>query len=378
MNTTMAPLRTRKQNSPQPEASSFAIPSKTVTMKSPSPFRTPDRSPKRRKAVITQAQKQALIDNLRLEITERARKLRAQYGLHTQGLRSRLEIRVNRIPQALRTTNIMDLINKYSEQANPTRPVAPVASKHHVAEAARPAIVHKPASELTSPARLRGTKRSSNEMASDKENTHADHDLMMPKKRAKATITAAQGSVAANSRATRTASRKIVPSQVLSPKSNNSRTLPRSPFKSPPKSYLARPTSPLKPSVPVIPVVEKPMARTGRTASRQARGGPSIIPSAATGRGKGTVTAAAGAAAITKVDGRGRGSDESSASDSSAGTTIITKKNTGQVLVARAVRAAAGKGVAAGMAGRKAAAAKAAKENAVPAGTGGRVLRARR
>src|SRR6266700_5554102 len=93
-------------------------------------------------------------------VTERARKLRAQYGLHTQGLRSRLEIRVNRIPQALRTTNIMDLINKYSEQGNPIRPVAPVASKHHVAEAARPAIVHKPASELTSPTRLRGIKRS--------------------------------------------------------------------------------------------------------------------------------------------------------------------------------------------------------------------------
>ena len=222
----------------------------------------------------------------------------------------------------------------------------------------------------------------SNEMASDKENTHTDHDLMMPKKRAKATITAAQGPVTANSRATRTASRKIVPSQVLSPKSNNSRTLPRSPFKSsgamsPPKSYLARPTSPLKPSVPVIPVVEKPVARTGRTASRQARGGPTIVPSAATGRGKGTVTAAAGAAAITKVDGRGRGSDGSSASDSSAGTTIITKKTTGQVLGARAARAATGKGVAAGTAGRKAAAAK-AKENAEPTGTGGRVLRARR
>ena len=224
-------------------------------------------------------------------------------------------------------------------------------------------------------------------MASDKENTHADHDLMMPKKRAKATITAAQGPVTANSRATRTASRKIVPSQVLSPKSNNSRTLPRSPFKSsgamsPPKSHLARPTSPLKPSAPV-PVVEKPAVRTGRAASRQARGGPNIVPSAATGRGKGTVTAAVGAAAITKVDGGGRGSDGSSASDSSAGTTIITKKNTGQALVARVARAAAGKGVAAGTAGRKAAAAKAAKENAVPTastatGTGGRILRARR
>ncbi|OCL08768.1 hypothetical protein AOQ84DRAFT_354321 [Glonium stellatum] len=352
----MAPLRTRKQKSPQPEISSFAAPFKTVTMKSPSPVRTPDKSPKRRKAAITQAQKQALIDNLRLEITERARKLRAQYSLHTQGLRSRLEIRVNRIPQALRTTNIMDLINKYSEQTNPTRPTAPVTSKHHVAGVVRPAIVHKPASnELASSVRPRGTKRPSNEMASDKENTHADHELMMPKKRVKATITASQGPVAANSRATRTASRNIAPSQVLSPKSNNSRTLPRSPFKSsgamsPQKSYLARPTSPLKPSVPIVPIVEKPVAP-----SRQARGGPTAVPSAATARGRGAAAAAAAANA----------------------------KHTGQARAARTARATTGKAVAAGATGRRVAAAKAVKESAVSTastatGTGGRVLRARR
>ncbi len=87
-----------------------------------------------RKPILTQAQKQALIDNLQLEskfsdsagrflltrsvVTERARKLRAQYMLHAQGLRSRLEMRINRIPQGLRSANIQDLISKYSDRVS--------------------------------------------------------------------------------------------------------------------------------------------------------------------------------------------------------------------------------------------------------------------
>ncbi|KAI6780173.1 Nbl1 / Borealin N terminal [Emericellopsis cladophorae] len=75
------------------------------------------RSPiKQRKMGISAHHKQALIDNLQLEITERARRLRAQYSLQAQGLRSRIEIRVNRIPMALRKMRMEDLVLKYSEK----------------------------------------------------------------------------------------------------------------------------------------------------------------------------------------------------------------------------------------------------------------------
>ena len=52
-------------------------------------------------------------------MTERARKLRAQYALQAQGLRARLEMRVNRIPQALRKRNMQDLLDDYTERAKP-------------------------------------------------------------------------------------------------------------------------------------------------------------------------------------------------------------------------------------------------------------------
>ena len=95
-----------------------------------SPVRTPDRSPIKKQAMITQRQKQALIDNLQLEskssqvsawfvlmfaVTERARKLRAQYALQAQSLRTRVELRVNRIPTALRKANMGELLQKYVE-----------------------------------------------------------------------------------------------------------------------------------------------------------------------------------------------------------------------------------------------------------------------
>ena len=58
-------------------------------------------------------------------VTERARKLRAQYMLQAQGLRTRIEIRVNRIPMALRKANMGDLWLKYGESA--TKPMIPKA-----------------------------------------------------------------------------------------------------------------------------------------------------------------------------------------------------------------------------------------------------------
>ncbi len=48
-------------------------------------------------------------------VTERARKLRANYNLHAQSLRTRIEIRINRIPMSLRRAKMGDLLIKYSK-----------------------------------------------------------------------------------------------------------------------------------------------------------------------------------------------------------------------------------------------------------------------
>ena len=110
-----------------------------------------------------QAQKQALIDNLQLEskrtkhtcmyttqcdgtdasiVTERARKLRAQYALQAQGLRSRLEMRINRIPQALRKKNIQDLVDEHAEKAKPKpAPAVPVIETRQAVRYEAPAVL---------------------------------------------------------------------------------------------------------------------------------------------------------------------------------------------------------------------------------------------
>ncbi|KAF2806701.1 uncharacterized protein BDZ99DRAFT_573437 [Mytilinidion resinicola] len=142
----MAPVRTKKQ----PKA---RVPSKTVKMRSPTPMKTPERSLiKQRKTNISEAQKQALIDNLRLEITERARKLRAQYAIHAQGLRSRLEMRVNRIPRALRQMNIVDLLDQIhaSQQQKPLPAPAPI--QEPLKKTTRAPGPKAPAPQITVPA----------------------------------------------------------------------------------------------------------------------------------------------------------------------------------------------------------------------------------
>lgn len=141
----MAPTRSKKtaRKSTESTASSvdvqgFPAPPQMVPTKARSPVTTPSqRSPfKKARMGITLGQKQALIDNLQLEgrlrheqlprgpkntltftlvVTERARKLRAQYMLQAQGLRSRIEIRVNRIPTTLRRANMGELFVKYAE-----------------------------------------------------------------------------------------------------------------------------------------------------------------------------------------------------------------------------------------------------------------------
>lgn len=49
-------------------------------------------------------------------VTERARRLRSNYNLHAQSLRTRIEMRVNRIPMALRKLTMGELMERYEHQ----------------------------------------------------------------------------------------------------------------------------------------------------------------------------------------------------------------------------------------------------------------------
>ncbi|THW30341.1 hypothetical protein D6C88_00562 [Aureobasidium pullulans] len=162
-----------------------------------------------RTAHITEAQKQALMDNLQLEIADRARKLRAQYALQAQGLRTRLEMRINRIPRHLRKMNMEDLLQKHQEAQNKTQ------------------------QRLPSPAKTKSLKRKSEEVTmADKENTQpASAALANPKKRSKPSP--GPTGIPTSPNLARSKRPQPLNSTVLSPKSPNSRTLPRSPLKSP-------------------------------------------------------------------------------------------------------------------------------------------------
>lgn len=89
-------------------------------------------------------------------VTERARKLRAQYMLQAQGMRSRIEIRVNRIPTALRKAKMGDLLTKHSQAqkqaiAGPSR-TEKVRSPHKN-------VIHEEHDIRASPSPRRGVKR---------------------------------------------------------------------------------------------------------------------------------------------------------------------------------------------------------------------------
>ncbi|KAI9740376.1 MAG: hypothetical protein M1834_004956 [Cirrosporium novae-zelandiae] len=247
-------MRNYSEESSEPAtAMEFPPPPMTVPTKTSTPSRTPARSPFKKVMRISQTQKQALIDNLQLEITERARKLRAQYALQAQGLRARIEIRVNRIPISLRTANMGELFAKYAEEAKAKEDkgkggataiaVGKSIQNDIPARDTSPAITRSPQKVepfVPGPARTRGLKRQSEDF--DKENDPAN-TLENPKKRTKDAKAGASAS-------TRTVSRaKLNPSLILSPKSNNSRTYPVSPIRpaSPAKPpTFARPASPAK------------------------------------------------------------------------------------------------------------------------------------
>ncbi|KAL1839005.1 hypothetical protein VTJ49DRAFT_1980 [Mycothermus thermophilus] len=111
---------TRKRKSDQLDMSSdahFAADPLTQTVPTKTDMSHPDEGPAKRQRVgLTLAQKQALIDNLQLEITERARKLRANYNIHAQSLRTRIEIRVNRIPLSLRKLTMGELLERCAKE----------------------------------------------------------------------------------------------------------------------------------------------------------------------------------------------------------------------------------------------------------------------
>ncbi|KAL8795519.1 MAG: hypothetical protein Q9195_001940 [Heterodermia aff. obscurata] len=212
-----------------------------------SPTRTPAQSPRKKTMMITEAQKQALMDNLQLEVTERARKLRAQYALQAQSLRTRIELRINRIPHSLRKANIGELCQKYQEAVKEAVPQGESSGPEPEKPQEQQTQSVKKTSrgdniEMAPSPRPRGVKRSSEQLENaDKENTpDPAQSIPNPKKRPKNTANAP--------------SRQVTnPSTVLSPKSVNSRTL-QSPVRpvlaSPQKLHLSRPVSPLKPASP--------------------------------------------------------------------------------------------------------------------------------
>ena len=56
-------------------------------------------------------------------MTERARKLRAQYALQAQSLHTRIGLRINRIPTALRKVNMGELFAKQEDARQGRLPV---------------------------------------------------------------------------------------------------------------------------------------------------------------------------------------------------------------------------------------------------------------
>ncbi|KAM5443067.1 hypothetical protein MferCBS31731_001941 [Microsporum ferrugineum] len=237
----MSTAVSRKRKSPEPSNQSDEV-------------HTPTRSPSKKKLRITQKQKQALIDNLQLEITERARKLRAHYALQAQDLRARIERRINRIPMALRKQNLGELLAKYSEAAKEAdtkspfkKPILPSKTIRTVRPITQTSAATS-SSNTTSMVRSGASRQSHG--SSDKENvgypdlTH--HPLTNPKQRNKPTLPAASA---------RTVSQRTE-SNILSPKSSNSRTFPQSPLKMSPSKpqqqepYHIRAFSPFKHASP--------------------------------------------------------------------------------------------------------------------------------
>ncbi|EYE90199.1 uncharacterized protein EURHEDRAFT_527198 [Aspergillus ruber CBS 135680] len=278
-------------------------------------MQTPTGSPSRKKMRFTRKQKQALIDNLQLEITERARKLRAQYALQTHDLRARIERRVNRIPVALRKAKMGDLLEKHN---------ASLRAHHSPRKVTSPA--KRNITNTTAGASARRVRKLSPEGPYfDKENAPTGESLDVlnnPKKRGKPA--AAGGPSRVVSQEVRGADYRI-----LSPKSLNSRTYPQSPFRaSPEKSqqpgYMSKPMSPLKRSSPLRAAASLSGAngatatKDGRLTSQTARPASKVAPGT-----KGIRSP------LPRPATRQRERRNSASSNASSGTTIVKPTKTG-------------------------------------------------
>ncbi|CAG8959976.1 hypothetical protein HYFRA_00012693 [Hymenoscyphus fraxineus] len=335
--------------------------------------RTPTRSPIKTQRVakgLTENQKRAIIENLQLEVTERARKLRAQYALQAQTMRARLEIRINRIPVAMRNMNIGELAAQHL--ALKQKAIAGSPAKNRVED------IREKTRVSPSP---RPKKRKSDEMSIDKENQE-NQEIEYPKKRARAPNPAGR----AISRET------VQPSQVLSPRSANSRSYQRTQTRNAAQSnpVPSRPVSPLKSSASAASggaagiltnMVEKAKATRGAAAVRKATGPKkaetkkaetkkAAEAKQATGTIRGRKTPAPGAAPPAARSTRGRPRTVSDSSDTSNGTVVRKPVAKKEPAAKRTVM-----GTIRGMGGtaKKAAAAPAPKAG----GTATRVLRKR-
>ncbi|KAK1964778.1 hypothetical protein LY78DRAFT_611637 [Colletotrichum sublineola] len=352
----MSSARTKKRASDQVDEQSAMSQRQAVPTKAGTPLLSSSPS-KRQRLGISLEQKQAIIDNLQLEITDRARRLRAQYNQQAQTLRSRIQMRVNRVPRSMLKMTMADLVARAVEQ-----------QKRLEAASRPPPVPEKDFPPRTSPCKLappaRPTKRLSDAMAGgDKEN----EQILNPKKKHRA------------------APAPLSSSQILSPTSSNTRSLARErPPPSPSKSsQIARPaSSPAKQHTSarsaLSNMVEK-AKKTGRTApsrplNASTASSNASAPAPATGTTPPTRTRRANTTTATKAPSRPgtrTGKRTSDSSEDSTGT--VVKKTTASASAKRTVMGTIRKGVGAATT-RKPAAPKSAPASA--AGTT-RVLRKR-
>ncbi|KAF4960468.1 hypothetical protein FSARC_10468 [Fusarium sarcochroum] len=368
----MAPVRSKKRISDQRPASPLKkAMAEMAPLRTGSPSAYP-RSPikKRTPGAITMQQKQAMIDNMQLEITERARRLRAQYNYMATTVRSRIEMRLNRVPMSMRKVKMGDLLQKFFEQEQQRAARSAALRKPPTTRLASPQKQIQSAAHALKPA-TRTKKRMSDAISGDKEN-EMEHDENA-KKRVRGAPT--------------TGVSHVRPAQILSPTSSNSRMANLSRPASPVKSGIARPASPLKNPAPsraaaatnmLSSMVEKAKATragvTRKVTTTSTTSSSSTSTTAATRNRRAPATTASRAAASRPATRTARRSIANSETSEASSGTVIRKG-------AAAKSTAAKKGTAAST--RKAATTGTArktttKTNTSTATTGtGRVLRKR-
>lgn len=263
-------------------------------------------------------------------VTERARKLRAQYALQAQSLRTRIELRVNRIPTTIRKANMGELYEKYLESTK--QPLNLETNSNPQSKPTDAPSTSKPSDPTLPP--QRGTKRPSDHFSADddKENTPDPTHPLSTKKRPRPN--------------------NAHPSAVLSPKSPNPRAQGpiRPQLGSPQKSYVTHTNSPLKPggeiaapkpsspakAAAVVATAAASLTNTTTqksraTRTRAAAGKPAKAPTKAAGlRSKAAPTTRTKrgvepSAAVVRNESR----TVSAASNTSTGTTVVRKVGKG-------------------------------------------------